>query len=256
MKKPLCFVVYHTQLPEESVKTILEYTPSLKQNENEWRKALPQYNVYLKLLFTSARRFHPDCKLVVLTDASTPFDLPKDIEIKRLDVDAARPAYMRFLAQIDYLKHADEEHHVLFMDYDMIIQDDLSGIFDHFFDIAFTYRNHKKREHPFNGGLIIVPNNRLKQGQLFLERVKAIYDKNYTDKFQIWGGLQRSLRDTVGPENFFSRQSDVLIIDGIKILLLDADVYNFSTETDDMSGSYPDKKILHYKGNRKQYMKG
>lgn len=255
MKKHLSFVVYHTILPEESVKTIVEYTPSLKAKEVAWRSALPDYNSYLKLMFASARRFHPDCRLVVLTDKTTPFELPDDVEIKRLDVDPARPAYMRLLAQMDYLRATSDDHHILFMDYDMLIQADLSSLFEKTFDIALSYRNHRRREHPINGGLIIVSGDRLRQALLFLDRVRAIYEKTYTDKFQIWGGLQRSLRDAIGVEPFFSRKADDMTIDGIKVLLLNADIFNYSTDDDDMSGSYPDKKILHYKGNRKQFMK-
>jgi len=71
---PITFAVYHTNLTEDAIETVVKYTRSL--NEKEWRRFLPKYQTYLEALFKSARLFHPNCKNVVLTDPDTPFDLP------------------------------------------------------------------------------------------------------------------------------------------------------------------------------------
>lgn len=237
----ITFVVYHTLLPKSSIETIVSNTKSLQNGF--WSDSLKDYETYIQILFASAQKHHPDCKCVILTDRSTPFSLP----VIRFDLDPSKPALMRLKAQIEFLKQS-KEGPIVFLDYDMIIQENLLKIEN--FDLALSYRN--SPETPINGGFLFVRD--IPKALLFLNKVHALYERKYTGLWNIWGGAQRCLIETIGYENFQRRESDIINVEGCNILLLPADTYNYSTENDQMDGFYPDKKILHFKGNRKKEM--
>jgi hypothetical protein len=72
-----------------------------------------------------------------------------------------------------------------------------------------------------------------------------------------WGGSQLAVWSLIR-EGYYrlTPLSRDLIVQGVDVGLLNGDVYNFSTETPEMDGHYPEKKLLHFKGARKEYMPG
>ncbi len=212
------------------------------------------YRLLLATLFRSAWLFHPGAKAAILSDERTPLDsLSPQIDIIRGLVDPDRVLYSRRLAQIDYVLHHAGESPVVFLDADMIVNGDLKPVVAEEFDVALTYRDHRRT--PINGGACFIKGGAEGAGRRFLERVQSIYAKKFSAE-QDWWGEQRALIAAVGHDRFKLRPHDVIDVDGVRILLLPCDSYNFSPENDDhaISRELGDKRILHFKGERKRLM--
>ena len=105
---------------------------------------------YIQTMFASARRFHPDCRAVVLSDQATRFPPRADIDIIRYELDAQQPMLARSIAWLAYLRAA--RGHTVFLDSDLLINGDLSHIFAVDFAAALTYRDGDSKW-PINAGV-------------------------------------------------------------------------------------------------------
>jgi hypothetical protein len=212
------------------------------------------YRVLLTILFRSVELFHPGAKAALLSDERTPFEsLPAHIDIVRAPIDPDRVLYSRLLARMDYVRRHAGTSPVVFLDSDMIVNADLGPLVAEEFDVALTYRDHHRRV-PINGGLAVVKGGPQGAGLRFLERVRSIYVEEFSTKLH-WGD-QRALISAVGYDRFALRTSDLIDVDGTRILLLPCEQYNFSPENDEraIAGALRDKRILHFKGERKRLM--
>lgn len=244
----LTFVTYHCDISKKAVHTIFEKLPILK--ENRWDDFLYLSRECIDLLFQSIKQTHPDCRCVIMTDRLTHLEAIEGVSIERHDVDPDQPAYMRLCAQIEHLKNTNPSH-VIFLDYDMLVQHSLEPLFKEDFDIGLSYRQHPC---PINGGLMIVPQKGKKQAISFLEKVKIYYEKHYP-KNKDWGGFQGAISDVIEDKTIFSRKSDIITVHDTRILLLSDKTYNFTIGGEGHLVDYqPDKKILHFKGSRKKDM--
>lgn len=83
---------------------------------------------------------------------------------------------------LDKLKSTDEN--VIFMDCDMLVLKDISDIFNHNFDIAYTKRT--KARIPYNGGIVFVHNN--ENSIKFMEIWKDINNQMFNNRnfHNIW----------------------------------------------------------------------
>lgn len=247
----ITFVTYHTDLSEEAVQVLLEKNPIFK--DLHWEKYLPLSRQCVNLMFESLKLVYDDCRYVLISDFSTHFEEIEGVELIRYDVDPDKPAYMRLTAQIEFLKN-NPATHVVFLDYDMLVQHDLSPLFEKDFDIGFSYRlmyNGIYCPCPINGGLILAHQKHIDTAAAFLESVKDTYDKNYPNNKE-WGGFQGAVADVVGDENIFYKKSDIITINDSRILLLPVEEYNYTIAKKDQIVEYmPDKKILHFKGPEK-----
>ena len=142
---------------------------------------------------------------------------------------------------------------VVFLDSDVIVNADLGPLLAEEFDVALTYRDHPNT--PVNGGVIIVKGGAHGSGLRFLERVRSIFDQEFSSA-RLWWGDQRALIAAVGHERFAHRQADTVEVDGTRVRLLPCDRYNFSPADDEqaIAAELGDKCILHFKGARKRLM--
>ncbi len=255
--KKITFVVFHQDLSEKGINELRSLVPKIAHGP--WQ---PEYLEQLidlmsmnekciDIFFRSAKLYHPKCECVVLTDQKTKFNLPQDIKIVRCKVSSDQPAKSRLLAQIEYIKKAKKDSHLVFLDYDMIVQGDLLPVFEKDFDVAVTFRMHPV---PINGGVLIVYAGREKEAVSFLEKALKIFEKKYSE-YNLWGGAQRSISDAAGFLDVSHLKEEMIEVDGVKILLLPAGTYNFIIGGDDRFLDYhPEKVILHFKGRRKKSM--
>lgn len=251
---PITFVTYYTELSKQGVERILQKFPLFR--ERHWESVLPYARDCIHLLFASARLSHPGCKNVILTDTATPLKAEKGVEMIRLDLDPDQPAYMRLAAQIHFIKNFVSGP-MAFLDYDMLVQGSLLSLFDKRFDLAVSVRTtYQGKPHPcpINGGLLIVHPDGIESSVTFLKKVLAYYDAHYAE-FKNWGGFQGAINDVVGDANIFGRTSDIIETAGTRLLILPEDIYNFTLGGEAHLVEYvPDKKILHFKGMRKDDM--
>lgn len=205
---------------------------------------------YIRTMFASARRFHSECRQVILSDRRTVFPLHPDTDIIRYDLDAGNPMMARSMAWLDYVKEA--EGHTIFLDSDILINGDLSLVFDYDFDVALTYRDEEKW--PINAGINFAHGGRIGGAARFHRRWLGRFRSQH-QLSSVWGGDQDALREIFSAVDFARDDAFCHDLDGIKVLFLPCSTYNFSTSMKcEMDGHYPEKKVLHFKGRRKPHL--
>jgi len=240
------FVAYHVELSETAGEKLADSRRTFD--------AEADYRLLLRILFASARLFHPTAVTALLTDEETPFDASlAGASIVRLPIDPDRLMYSRIVAQIEYLRLHAGESPVVFLDSDVVVNADLTPLLSEEFDVALTYRDHRRT--PLNGGMVIAKGGPAGNGLRFMERVRSIFDEQFSSARR-WCGDQRALIAAVGQERFEERTSDSIEVDGIRIRLLPCGRYNFSPENDEdaTADELGDKLIVHFKGERKRLM--
>jgi hypothetical protein len=205
---------------------------------------------FTETMFASAAHFHPGCRKVLLTDAHTALPFAGDIEVIRLDLDPRQPMLARSTAWLTFLQQADA--HVVFLDSDILINANLDHVFAPDFDIALTYRAQAKW--PINAGINFAHGQRLERARAFHQMWLDQFQARYPHE-AVWGGDQDVLEELVSTADFSRSDTFRHQQHGFELLLLPCALYNFATEDQHgMTGHYPDKKVLHFKGRRKPHM--
>lgn len=240
----ITFVTFHVDIEKNDIE---EDTPLDSDNFYNYQKTL-------ELMFSSVSRFHHDFNKVILTDLTTDFSfLPSDIHIQRYAVDSREIMLSRLASQLSFLKSHDFNSDIIFLDSDIIINDNLESFFTEDFDIALTIR--LEQEMPINGGIIYISKNSKESAHRFFDKLHYLYSNNYKKNFQWWGD-QYALADVIGWKKGEQLEPGRIKIDGIKIILLPCDIYNFSPDYDSELDicELKEQKVLHFKGPRKKYM--
>lgn len=95
-------------------------------------------NVYLDISMRSCRAKHEDCRTVVITNEATCFaEGQADNLFRCAGLDSTRLMFSRSLAWIAFLETIDT--HVVLLDSDILIQENLEDVFRTEFDAGLTY---------------------------------------------------------------------------------------------------------------------
>ena len=234
----ITFVTFYIDVTAQTMDNIHRTTSTITVTE-------PQE--YIQTMFASARHFHPGCRQVILSDRHTAFPPRPDIEIIRCDLDAENPMMSRSIAWLDYIRKV--EGHTIFLDSDILINGDLSQVFDNDFAIALTYRDEDKW--PINAGINFAHGRHLDVAARFYARWLESFRTHHHGS-SVWGGDQDVLREMFAAVDFARGDTFCQELDGIKVMFIPCSIYNFSTSYQcEMDGHYPEKKVLHFKGRRK-----
>lgn len=250
----ITFVTFHVDLVDSTKESSfaqppLELAKRAKQTE--------EYREMLSLMFQSVSVFHKDARKVILTDHQSVFtNLPESVEIHRYEIDTNDVMLSRTKAQVAFLEAHDFKSNVLFLDSDILINDNLETTIDwDKFDIALTIREDPLGM-PINGGALFVSNRRPQIAIAFLQSFYQRYIDKYLDESQWWGdqkALVDLLNDTEDPIIIGQRN-----VGEILVQLIPCDIYNYSpsfkTEID-VYGAGIDRCVIHFKGDRKKFMK-
>jgi tetratricopeptide (TPR) repeat protein len=241
------------------------------------RESDPRFREYIDLLQASAgvaRRTQPHARIVVLTDAETPFPESLRLDIERFDIDHEALMVARFEAIAGFLaRKADRDEPVcaLFCDPDTLVARDLAPLFDGSFDIAYTWRSRfveARLDHePFVAGAIYVQCEDAKRPLRFFRRVLAEFatvaawpevTSFYPHPIQVWRGDQIVPAAVIGWREFIasvlSGRTDRLEIDGVAVAFLPSDPYCFTFEAGTPDALTAAKFVLDFKGDRKAYL--
>ena len=186
---PLTFVTFYIDVTDQTMATIHETTSTITVTEP---------HRYIQAMFASAKRFHPDCRQVILSDQHTRFPPHPETEIIRYQLDPTNPMLSRSIAWLKYLRRA--EGHVIFLDSDILINGDLSHVFADDFAVCFTYRDGDTKW-PINAGINFAHGQRLKQAAQFHARWLERYRADHCD-YSVWGGDQDALRELFAAVDF------------------------------------------------------
>ena len=241
MTEPLTFVAFYMDVSAATMAHIHSMTSTI---------TVKAPHRYMAAMFGSARRFHPACRLVILTDERTPFPPHTEAEIVRMRLDSGMPMLARARAWLDYLRRASG--HTIFLDSDILINGDLSHVFAADFAVALTYRD--ERKWPINAGINFAHGRNLESALAFHEMWLSRLQRRGVDG-AVWGGDQDVLREFCAGVDFARDDCFSARLAGLELRFLPCAIYNFSTRrAEDMHGLYAEKLVLHFKGRRKPFM--
>jgi hypothetical protein len=238
------FVTHYQQISESEKEKILE----ICLNFHQYRPL-----ELLKLLFLSAKKIHPNCKMSVLTNHSTPpLELPEEVNIIRYPYDKYGNRLAEMLSIRQFLKENPNNSNLAIVDFDMLIQESLSPLFERNFDICLSKRETRNIQHiPINLGFIGIKQGRASIAAKFFG---AIIDQilPFPDLFY-WGGSQLAVQKLFFHQLLKNPEIKRITYQGIQILLISED-YNYSPENSIIDTFFPHKKIIHFKGPKKKWM--
>ena len=238
----LTFVTFYMDVTDQTMASIHQTTSTITVTEP---------HRYIQTMFASARRFHPDCRAVVLSDQATPFPPGADIEVIRYPLDPQQPMLSRSRAWLNYLRAA--RGHTVLLDSDLLINGDLAHVFAADFAVALTYRAGDTKW-PINAGVNFAHGDHLAAATDFHEIWLRDFRAAHSGQ-SVWGGDQDTLRELFAAVDFSREDSFDWRLGAIPIRFLPCARYNFSTSYQtEMNGYYPDARVLHFKGKRKPYM--
>jgi len=154
--------------------------------------------------------------------------------------------------QKNFFEHNPVLTPLIVCDTDLLFFKSISRLFDRDFDIALTKRSDNKKM-PFNSGIFFVNNRNPDAGhQFWALKVQTI--ERYFMSDACWYGDQLVLTKIMD-ELSTPLGNDLYEVDGLKILVLDCNDYNFSPARDH---SYlclrPQCHVYHFKGRSRAFM--
>ncbi|MEC7839889.1 MAG: hypothetical protein VX777_07600 [Chlamydiota bacterium] len=207
----------------------------------------------IRIMFTSVKMYHPECKLVILTDEDTCFDVDEDVTIVRSHRATDQLNFERMKARHAFLETLSNDNHLIFLDWDILIQMNLEHLFDRGDDLVLTYR--RKHSIPINDGFFGVHRNSINKFHHFLTDIFEYYDNLPHEDYRKWWGFQMILNELFSgylPTISNPASPFCFNFNGLQVALLRTDKYNASPKLLPLKSSFfPAVAVMHFKGVRK-----
>jgi hypothetical protein len=240
----ITFVTFYMALSSERRDVLRKETPSFSVSDDA--------ACWIDLLFRSARHFHPGCRCVLLSDEHTVLPVCEGSEIYRRPACVNDPLWSRLSAERDFLDESDDSSHIVFVDFDILVNGSLAEVFAQPFDVALTYRTHP--DMPINGGVILIRCGRREKALSFFGRLLEIYEKNF--RADSWWAEQRALSLLIGEEGRRENPPPYIDTEGIRIWMLPVREFNYTPKrTRNLLRIQSSAVLLHFKGSRKPLMR-
>lgn len=211
------------------------------------------YAEMVRLMAASARKLHPNCRVVLLTDEYTKVPgLHEDATIRGA-IDPDKIMFFRMAIQTAYMRSKFFDTHTVLIDTDILVNRSLDGVFAHDFDVGLTWRRELPGQ-PFNGGVIF-----LKPGgkaEAFMNEALALYTRLRDPKVNLlkWYGDQIALAKTVDVEDREVERLGRVERHGAKIQFFPCRTHNFTPDRE-LTKRSEERYLIHFKGQRKDMMK-
>jgi hypothetical protein len=221
-----------------------------------------EYPALLAQLFESARLRSPRARCILLTDEHTALpDFGAAVEVRRVALDRAHLMYERMRAQRDHLRRRPAGRATVFVDADVVVNAEPSGVFAEAFDVGLTLR--AVVDAPFNGGVIFAGPG--EGAARFFTQALACYDALadapsiaplFPKSLRCWWGDQFALAALVGWRALAERgTAATLSIDGLRVRVFPCETHNYTIEARAYGpGELDARYFIHFKGARKQMM--
>jgi len=258
----------------------LEYSSLIKANLNIYadvelivvffhaavagKHAIDNYHIgkradYIGLLSIASARVKqviPRSKVILLTDRDTVFpSLPMVDSIIRLPIRREWIMYERMRAQRAFAASDRMTENVLFIDTDILLNENFPSVFKDSFDVGLTWRSHFLVT-PINGGMIMGRKGRERQVVEFFDRCLMSYEEmaslsyvqeRYGFDIREFQGDQLALASFIGwqsPPGWPEEQT----VNGVKVRILPCEDVNFSFMPEYSFGLLDLKLAVHFKG--------
>lgn len=210
------------------------------------------------LMTRSIRKIHSaDSKILLLTgfgveippavDQDCILRLTAILDVERLML-AELECWSAFAASDDFAQPT------VFIDHDILVQRDVSEIFDQSFDVGVTWRPRGGSPHPINAGVLFLDPSRRDRVRDFFYRLLSCAQSLPTE-FWRWYGDQEALEKVLGAGHFRRDKPPRRIkVGSTTIRPFPAQQFNYSATYGSEHLHAPEPHIVHFKGKRKAAM--
>ncbi len=212
----------------------------------------------INTLYESIKTFHPKSSLIVLTDENSQIELDPAIKLVRLPRKTNFVDFECLQAKVTFLRKTPPKTNVIFLEWDMIVQDNLEHIFEDKSDLILTFRNILPM--PFNDGFIGVKRGGFERVCRFFDMILKRYNHFTREKYKYWYGLQLIFKSLF--RNIFLTIKPVKVkhmglnYKDLKIRFLDGKIYNYNPIAERAKRISKSKKVVHFSKRKKLGMLG
>jgi len=223
------------------------------------------YWAFFQMMMASVRRACPGAQIHLLTLDSCPVPeaLGCDLVFRRASSRSIEASFDQLMAEETATWRAYEaaghmSGPTILIDADLMFQRDPFALFDGGFDVGLTYVTGAEL-HPFNSGVILMDPDRGGEARGTLAAIDDLV-AGYAPEHRSWYGDQMALAALLGNPEFGHGTNDVMDREagGVRYRLLPAEEWNYSAPLDandkPVFAPAPDAGIVHFKGERKEYM--
>lgn len=223
------------------------------------------YWAFFQMMMASVRRASPDAEIHLLTldRCAVPDNLDCDLVFRRASSRPIEASFDQLMAEETVTWRAYEaagymSGPTILIDADLMFQRDPFALFDGGFDVGLTYVTGAEL-HPFNSGVILIDPDRGGVARDYLASIDDLV-AGYAPEHRSWYGDQMAIAALLGNPDFADGTGDVMNTEagGIRYRLLPAAVWNYSAALDandkPVFEANPDAGIVHFKGERKEFM--
>lgn len=258
MGQPITFMTYYVELSKKAVLGIREASKEVCKGDYQPIRGIEEM---LAAMFESAKHHHPEGRFVLVTDERTKISLPHYVEVFRKSNQSDYVHMECFLSMMSSPQFLSPESHLILLDPDIIIMDNLENLFESNHNVYFTYQRDSTKEgilkpsqrliFPINMGIVALhKKEKLKEAQFFLKLIN-ICRQQLSEKYLYWFGLQIVVSHLFFEKLLAMESAGIplpytLEFDGLQVGFVDADIYNYPP------GAYChiplDVKVAHFKG--------
>jgi hypothetical protein len=214
-------------------------------------------------LFDIARARCPECQIVLLTDEHTRFaEQSRADRVIRFPLARDHGMFERMRLQLAYLRSPAADRDTVFLDPDIVVNDDLGRVFDSGFDIALTRRRWPYPQHPFNGGVIFARRGRAAADffaaalECYEHQTETVPGLPGTHDPRMWWGDQLALAGLVEWSFHGIAGNAPVMIEGARVAFLACWTHNFTplSRASLSRAALEGICIVHFKGAAKPLM--
>lgn len=248
------FVTYYVKPPPDELdrlKTVYQLT----HKETYSPEANP--DEIISTMFASVKKFHPNARCCLITDKGSQFKLDPSIKIIRyprktykLDMEVIR-------ALIFYLQTSKEQANTIFLEWDQIVQSDISNLFITKADLYFSYRRIPPA--PFDDAFIGIGSGNFAAVADFFKMILKEYRHITTKKLRYWLGKSVIL-SLLMFDHYVKRAGKKKRIVGFKwkdvmIAVVSGKKYSRKIPLSEVNTYQEDTLIVHFSNKKRQYLK-
>lgn len=248
------FLTYYVKPPPEELEKI---KASYKLLHRKSYAVKEDPDEIISIMFASAKKYHPDARCCLITDKTSQFNLDPSIEIIRYPRKTYKLDLEILRALIFYLKTAKEEVNTIFLEWDQVVQSNISHMFTVKYDLYLPFRRIPPT--PFDDSIIGISSGDYAGVIDFFMHVLKEYKMLKSQYFRYWLGKSMIFSIMLfNPMIKSSRRYKRVIafrFKNIMIAVLNAKKYSRKLLVEETKQYQEDSHVVHFSNKKCRYMK-
>lgn len=248
------FVTYYVKPSKEERERLLSaYRVTHRRDYN----SSANVDETLSILHASVKKFHPEAEFTLLTDQTSRFTLPPSIKLVRYPRKSDELDREVLYALIYYLQQSKEQVDTIFLEWDQIVQADLTPLFARRADLYFAFRRIKPA--PIDDAFIGIGRRNFGEVINFFNILLNEYYSMPAKPLRYWLGKSLILSFL-----FFDRMEQAaargktiaaFVIENTTISIVDGKEFSKKLQAGEESHYQAGAKVVHFSNQKSRFLK-